>query len=37
MSSIIMHITAGQGPRECQWVATRLATIFEKEAAAENR
>ena len=36
MSSIIMHITAGQGPRECQWVAARLAAIFEKEAAAEG-
>ena len=33
MSSVILHISAGQGPRECRWVAERLGVAFEQEAA----
>lgn len=32
MSSVVLHISAGQGPEECQWVVTQLAMIFCKEA-----
>lgn len=33
MKNIILHITAGQGPKECQWVVSKLANVFGKEAA----
>lgn len=36
MNDIILHLTAGQGPVECQWVVSKLATVFGKEAAAEG-
>ncbi|MEP2989992.1 MAG: hypothetical protein ABJN65_01990 [Parasphingorhabdus sp.] len=32
MSNIILHITAGKGPKECHWVVSRLAETFAKEA-----
>lgn len=32
MSEVILHITAGKGPKECQWVAAQLARAFAKEA-----
>jgi peptide chain release factor len=32
MKNIILHITAGQGPKECQWVVLKLADVFGKEA-----
>lgn len=36
MTTIILHVTAGQGPDECKWVAARLAEVFGKEAAREG-
>ena len=33
MSEIILHVTAGQGPAECEWVVARLVHAFCKEAA----
>ncbi|MEQ1753252.1 MAG: peptide chain release factor H [Micropepsaceae bacterium] len=32
MNSLILHITAGQGPMECEWVVWKLSTAFCKEA-----
>lgn len=32
MSEHILNITAGDGPKECQWVAVRLAVAFCREA-----
>ena len=32
----IIHISAGQGPEECAWVAARLAEAFAREAARES-
>lgn len=32
MNEIILHITAGQGPEECEWVVERLAEVFRSEA-----
>jgi len=32
MSEVILHISAGQGPKECQWVVTQLAKAFIREA-----
>jgi peptide chain release factor len=32
MSEIMLHITAGQGPAECEWVVGKLAVAFCKEA-----
>lgn len=32
MSEIILHISAGKGPKECQWVVAQLARVFTKEA-----
>lgn len=32
MSEVILHITAGKGPKECQWVVAQLARAFAKEA-----
>ena len=34
--SIILHLSAGQGPKECRWVVWRLARAFADEAAAEG-
>ena len=34
MSEVFLHITAGDGPKECQWVVTKLALAFCKEAKA---
>lgn len=34
MNNIILHITAGLGPKECQWVVSKLAQVFRKEAIA---
>ena len=36
MNNIILHISAGQGPQECQWVIAQLATVFRKEAIAQG-
>ena len=36
MKSVILHITAGQGPRECRWVAARLIDAFRKEASTDG-
>jgi peptide chain release factor len=36
MTSIIVHISAGQGPEECAWVAAQLADAFQREAAHEG-
>jgi len=33
---IYLHISAGSGPRECEWVVARLAEAFSKEAKAEG-
>lgn len=33
MSEIILHVTAGQGPAECEWVVSQLAEAFHREAA----
>ncbi|MDB5676495.1 MAG: peptide chain release factor, partial [Sphingomonas bacterium] len=32
--SVILHLSAGQGPEECRWVVWRLARAFADEAAA---
>jgi peptide chain release factor len=32
MSEIILHLSAGQGPEECQWVVAQLAHAFCREA-----
>lgn len=32
MKEIILNISAGDGPKECQWVVVRLASAFCKEA-----
>ena len=34
--SVILHLSAGQGPEECRWVIWRLARAFADEAAAEG-
>lgn len=34
MSEVFLHITAGDGPKECQWVVVKLALAFCKEAKA---
>lgn len=36
MSGIILHITAGQGPAECEWVVAKLADAFCREGAREG-
>ncbi|MEQ1863545.1 MAG: peptide chain release factor H [Micropepsaceae bacterium] len=36
MTSVIVHISAGQGPEECAWVAGKLADAFRREAAREG-
>jgi peptide chain release factor len=32
MNEIILHLSAGQGPEECQWVVAQLAPAFCREA-----
>ncbi|WP_298463953.1 peptide chain release factor H [uncultured Erythrobacter sp.] len=34
MNSAILHISSGQGPKECRWCVERLGEAFGKEAAA---
>jgi peptide chain release factor len=34
--SIILHLSAGQGPEECRWVVAGLVRVFADEAAAEG-
>jgi peptide chain release factor len=36
MSGIILHISAGQGPAECEWVVAKLADAFGREAARDG-
>ncbi|MBL8779540.1 MAG: peptide chain release factor H [Alphaproteobacteria bacterium] len=36
MSGIILHITAGRGPAECEWVVAKLADAFCREAAKDG-
>jgi len=36
MSEIVLHISAGKGPKECQWVVAQLARIFTKEALSQG-
>jgi peptide chain release factor len=36
MSEIILHLSSGQGPEECQWVVAHLAAVFAREAAAQG-
>jgi len=35
MSEVILHISAGQGPKECQWVVKQIANAFVREAKAQ--
>ncbi|MDB5576807.1 MAG: peptide chain release factor [Bradyrhizobium sp.] len=34
--SVVLHLSAGQGPEECRWVVWRLARAFADEAAVEG-
>lgn len=34
MTGIILHLSSGQGPQECEWVVARLVRIWAKEAGA---
>jgi peptide chain release factor len=36
VTALIIHISAGQGPEECAWVAAELADAFAREAARES-
>ncbi|MEO7689543.1 MAG: peptide chain release factor H [Sphingomonas sp.] len=36
MSEIILHLSSGQGPEECQWVVAQLAAAFVREATAHS-
>jgi len=36
MTEIILHLSAGQGPRECEWVVGQLVRIWAREATAAN-
>jgi len=36
VSEILLHISAGRGPRECEWVVARLVEAFAREAADEG-
>lgn len=36
MTDIILHLSSGTGPKECEWVIARLADQFVKEAASEG-
>lgn len=35
MTEIILHLSSGQGPEECEWVVAQLARIWAEEARAE--
>jgi peptide chain release factor len=34
MSEVLLYLSAGQGPRECEWVVAQLVQAFAREAAA---
>ncbi|MDH7973146.1 peptide chain release factor H [Sphingomonas sp. AR_OL41] len=34
--SVVLHLSAGQGPEECRWVVAQLVRVFADEAAAER-
>jgi peptide chain release factor len=34
MTAILLHLSAGQGPRECEWVVEQLTEAFHREARA---
>jgi peptide chain release factor len=34
MTDIILHLSAGQGPAECEWVVSELTRLWSREAAA---
>lgn len=34
MNDIVLHLSSGQGPKECEWVVSALAATFCREAAA---
>ncbi|MEO6216978.1 MAG: peptide chain release factor H [Sphingomonas sp.] len=36
MSEIILHLSSGQGPEECQWVVAQLAAAFAREAVVQG-
>jgi peptide chain release factor len=36
MSEALLYLSAGQGPRECEWVVAQLVQAFAREAAAEG-
>lgn len=36
MTQVILHISSGHGPKECQWVVAKLAQSFAKEAARQG-
>lgn len=36
MSRVILHLSAGQGPHECEWVVEQLTFVFCREAHAEG-
>jgi peptide chain release factor len=36
MTEMILHLSAGQGPRECEWVVEQLSHVFLREADAEG-
>lgn len=36
MTGITLYITAGHGPKECQWAASKLADIFQNEAKSDG-
>jgi peptide chain release factor len=36
MTEILLHLSAGQGPRECEWVVARLVEAFAREGAGEG-
>lgn len=36
MTEIILHVSSGQGPEECEWVVAQLARVWAVEAAAEG-
>lgn len=36
MNDLFLHISAGSGPKECQWVVAKLAQAFFKEARREG-
>jgi peptide chain release factor len=36
MSEVVLHLTSGQGPRECRWVVAQLAAAYAREAQAHG-